>query len=139
MSKIFGLVRDSLTNTAFSEEITNGLFSPFTLGLFFLTLLTTYQIIQFLRYNKKLPPGPTGFPIVGMLPKIQKEFHLELFDFSKIFGKIFSLKMGNQLIVVLSDHKLIKAAFAKSDFAGRPKTEFGNILGGYGKFGKSYS
>jgi len=130
MSKIYSFVRDSLTNKAISEEMTM-VYSPFTLGVFFLTIVAL-KIYQILRYNNKLPPGPSGYPFLGMLPKIKKEFHLQLFDYSKSFGKIFSMKMGNQLIVVLSDHKLIKAAFGKSDFAGRPKTEFGNILGGYG-------
>ena len=130
MSKIYGFVRDSLTN--FSEEMSM-VYSPFTLGVFILTIVSL-KIYQMLRLNKKLPPGPTGYPLVGMLPFIERDFHLELFDFSKSFGKIFSMKMGNQLIVVLSDHKLIKAAFGKSDYSFRPKTEFGNILGGYGKF-----
>lgn len=130
MSKIYSFVRDSLTNTSISEEMTM-VYSPFTLSVFFLTIVAL-KVYQILRYNKKLPPGPSGYPFLGMLPKIKKEFHLQLFDYSKSFGKIFSMKMGNQLIVVLSDHKLIKAAFGKSDFAGRPKTEFGNILGGYG-------
>jgi len=130
MSKIYSFVRDSLTNTSISEEMTM-VYSPFTLGVFFLTIVAL-KVYQILRYNNKLPPGPSGYPFLGMLPKIKKEFHLQLFDYSKSFGKIFSMKMGNQLIVVLSDHKLIKAAFGKSDFAGRPKTEFGNILGGYG-------
>ena len=65
-----------------------------------------------------------------MIPKIKKEFHLQLFDYTKDFGKIFSLKMGNQLMVVLSDHKLIKAAFGKSDFAAKPQMEFLNFLDG---------
>jgi len=117
MSKIYGFVRDSLTN--FSEEMTM-VYSPFTLGVFILTIVSL-KIYQILRFNNKLPPGPSGYPFLGMLPKIQKEFHLELFDYSKSFGKIFSMKMGNQLIVVLSDHKLIKAAFGKSDFAVDPK------------------
>jgi 26-hydroxylase len=130
MSKIYGFVRDSLTN--FSEEMSM-VNSTFTLGVFILTIVSL-RIYQMVRLNKKLPPGPTGYPFVGMLPYIERDFHLELFDFSKSFGKIFSMRMGNQLIVVLSDHKLIKAAFGKSDYSFRPKTEFGNILGGYGKF-----
>ena len=131
MSKLFGFVRDTLIPTSFSEEI-KMVYSPFTLIIFLVTIVGL-KIVQILRYNTRLPPGPSGYPFLGMIPKIKKEFHLQLFDYSKFFGKIFSLKMGNQLIVVLSDHKLIKAAFGKSDFAGRPKTEFGNILGGYGE------
>ena len=131
MSKIIGFVRDSLSLSSLSEEL-KMLYSPLTLAIFLFVFLLI-KMIQYIKFNKRLPPGPSGYPFLGMLPKITKEFHLQLFDYSKSFGKIFSLKMGNQLIVVLSDHKMIKAAFGKSEFAARPKTEFGNILGGYGE------
>ena len=134
MSRIFGFVIEGLSRLSsvyISEEISK-IYSPFTIAIFLLTILLV-KLAQIIRINQRLPPGPTGYPYLGMIPKIKKEFHLQLFDYSKSFGKIFSLKMGNQLIVVLSDHKLIKSAFGKSEFAARPKTEFGNMLGGYGK------
>ena len=131
MSKILAFIIDSISKSNVGDNIWQ-LYSPFTLLIFVLTILFL-RLIQNVRYNLRLPPGPSGYPILGMLPKIKKEFHLQLFDYTKSFGKIISLKMGNQLIVVLSDHKLIKAAFGKSEFAARPKTEFGNILGGYGE------
>lgn len=84
------------------------------------------------RKSLKLPPGPTGFPIVGIIPLIKKEFHLLLFDYSRIFGKILSFKMGTETIVVLSDYKTIKNAFRSRDFVSRPKSELSQLLGGYG-------
>jgi len=133
MSKIISFVIEGLAQASpvrISDEFSK-VYSPFTLSIFLLTI-ALIRIVQFIRTNNRLPPGPSGYPYLGMIPKIKKEYHLQLFDYSKIFGKIFSLKMGNQLIVVLSDHKLIKSAFGKSEFAARPKTEFGNMLGGYG-------
>lgn len=133
MSRIIGFVIEGLSrasSVSISEEISK-VYSPLTIVIFLLTILLV-KLAQFIRTNQRLPPGPSGYPYLGMIPKIKKEFHLQLFDYSKSFGKIFSLKMGNQLIVVLSDHKLIKSAFGKSEFAARPKTEFGNMLGGYG-------
>ena len=132
MSRLLALAKDIVLKTVISENLGQMHFT-YTIFIFVLTILIL-RLIQHVRFNLRLPPGPSGYPILGMIPKIKKEFHLQLFDYSKSFGKIFSLKMGNQLIVVLSDHKLIKSAFGKSEFAGRPKTEFGNILGGYGKF-----
>lgn len=131
MSKIIGFVKETLISTSVSEEL-NMLYSPLTLATFILAFVLI-KLVQIAKLNKRLPPGPSGYPFLGMLPKIKKEFHLQLFDYSKSFGKIFSMKMGNQLIVVLSDHKMIKAAFGKSEFAARPKTEFSSFLGGYGK------
>ena len=131
MSRILAFAKDIVFKSVISENLGQMQFSH-TLFIFVLTMIIL-RLIQHVRFNLRLPPGPSGYPILGMIPKIKKEFHLQLFDYSKSFGKIFSLKMGNQLIVVLSDHKLIKSAFGKSEFAARPKTAFGNILGGYGK------
>ena len=110
-----------------------GQVSSVTLSVFCLTLLLV-SLARYVGYQKRLPPGPWGYPLLGILPLIKKDFHLLLFDYSQKFGNLFSVKMGNQLIVVLSDHKLIRKAFAKSEFAARPKTELGSMLGGYGKF-----
>jgi len=94
--------------------------------------------LKSIRQTLKLPPGPTGFPIVGIIPLIKKEFHLLLFDYSKIFGKIVSFKMGSETIVVLSDYKTIKKAFQSRDFVARPKSELSSLLGGYGKKNKDF-
>jgi len=128
MSKILGFVMEgfSCATTELSEQI-----SPLTILIFLLTIFII-KAARFIQANKRLPPGPSGYPLLGMIPKIKKDFHLQLFDYSKSYGKLFSLKMGNQLLVVLSDHKLIKKALAKSEFAARPKTVFGSLIGGYG-------
>lgn len=107
------------------------LLTTYTLSIFLITLLAVILLQQF-RYMKSLPPGPLGYPFLGILPLIKKDFHLLLFDYSKQFGKVISVKMGSELIVVISDHNIIKKAFAKSEFAARPKTELGAMLGGYG-------
>ena len=133
MSRILGFVRDTLMSfSSFSEQV-KIIYSPTTLG-FFVGIILLYKIYNLIKYYKCLPPGPCGYPVLGMIPKIKKEFHLQLFDYTKDFGKIFSLQMGNQLMVVLSDHKLIKAAFGKSDFAAKPQMDqFLNFLDGRGK------
>ena len=96
--------------------------------------LLIYTLYLQIQRTLKLPPGPYGYPILGILPFIKKEFHLCLYDYSKRFGKIISLKMGIENIVVLSDYKLIKKAFQTRNFTARPKTPLQTILGGYGKF-----
>lgn len=50
------------------------------------------------------------------------------------YGSLFSTKLGSQLVIVLSDYKLIRDVFRKEEFTGRPITEFSSILGGYGEF-----
>jgi 26-hydroxylase len=107
-----------------------------TLVCFFITLLLILlknHVKEQWRINQRLPHGPNGVPIYGMLPFIDKEFHLYLFDLCKTFtGGILSFRMGGQLVVVLSDANLIKKAFARPEFSARPVTTFTSILGGYG-------
>jgi 26-hydroxylase len=53
---------------------------------------------------------------------------------SKKYGSTFSAKLGNQLLVVLSDYKSIKKAFRKEAFSGRPENEISAIIEGYGEY-----
>ena len=59
--------------------------------------------------------------------------HLHYNDLARKYGSMFSTRLGNQLVVVLSDHKIIREAFRREEFTGRPHTEFMNILDGYGE------
>lgn len=81
----------------------------------------------------KLPPGPWGFPILGYLPFVRGDLHVHFGELTRKYGSVFCTRLGSQLIVVLSDYKMIRDAFRKEEFTGRPNTEFNNILEGYGK------
>lgn len=81
----------------------------------------------------KLPPGPWGLPVFGYLPFLRSDAYLQFGEMARRYGSLFSTRLGNQLIVVLSDHRAIREAFRREEFTGRPHTEFSNILGGYGK------
>lgn len=106
------------------------------LVIFFVTLLIillSKYVIDHLRINRRLPHGPVGLPILGMIPFINKELHLYLFEKCKKYtGGILSLRMGGQVVIVLSDPKIIKKAFARHEYSARPQTTFSTILGGYG-------
>ncbi|KAF2895168.1 hypothetical protein ILUMI_11007 [Ignelater luminosus] len=105
--------------------------SASVLSVFFLVLLTV-RIIQVIQHEKSLPPGPWGLPIVGSLPFLKGDLHLHFKDLTQKYGSMLSTRLGSQLIVVLSDYKIIRDAFRKEEFTGRPSTEFTNILEGYG-------
>ena len=97
-------------------------------------ILSLYTALLKIQSAFKLPPGPFGLPILGILPLIRKEFHLTLYDYSKRYGKIMAMKMGIENVVVLSDYYLIKKAFSSRDFVARPKTELQSLLKGFGKY-----
>jgi len=112
-------------------ELLGSMVSKWTLLTCLITLLIV-KIVKYIQFQNRLPPGPRGVPFLGMLPFIKKEFHLTLFDFKEQYGKIFHMYMGQTPIVVISDHNMIKKAFAKGELAARPTTVFTDILGGYG-------
>lgn len=80
-----------------------------------------------------LPPGPLGFPLLGVWPSLKGDLHIFYKDLSLKYGPIFSARFGSQLVIVLSSYKSIREAFCKEVFTGRPSTEFTKILQGYGK------
>lgn len=101
--------------------------------LVFISVLLLVKLIQWYKYICTLPPGPWGVPYFGYLFSIKSDVHLRYNEFAKKYGPIFSIRMGSQLVVVLSDYHIIRDAFRREDFTGRPHTEFTNILGEYGK------
>nr|CAD7439766.1 unnamed protein product [Timema bartmani] len=100
--------------------------------LVFLAVIVAVRLLQMFREVRSLPPGPWGFPVIGYLPFLKGDAHLHFKELAKKYGSMFSTKLGNQLIVVLSDYKTIREAFRREEFTGRPHTEFSSILGGYG-------
>ncbi|KMQ90114.1 cytochrome p450 18a1, partial [Lasius niger] len=101
--------------------------------LVFISVVLTVVYIRWLKYIRTLPPGPWGLPIFGYLRSMKGNLmHLRYSELAKKYGSIFSVRLGNQLVVVLSNYRVIRDAFRREDFTGRPHTEFTNILDGYG-------
>lgn len=87
--------------------------------------------------GRKLPPGPRGFPIVGSLPFLSRDAPYQtLTRWAKRYGRIYSVRLGSVRAVVLSDPRIIRQAFGKDAFSGKPPlpVTYG-VLGGYGVFG----
>ncbi|XP_053625148.1 cytochrome P450 306a1 [Plodia interpunctella] len=90
----------------------------FLLWLF--TFVFGFWIFKKIKLWQSLPPGPWGLPVVGYLPFLDPlQPHLTLTKLTKTYGPIYGLQMGNIYAVVLSDHKLVRDAFAKDSFSGR--------------------
>lgn len=119
------------------QRLWQGVSSPgdtfWTLLVFFGVLLVT-RTVQWLRYMQKLPPGPWGLPFFGYLPFLKGDVHLQFSKLAKKYGSMFSARLGTQLVVVISDYRIIRESFRREEFSGRPHTEFINILDGYGEY-----
>lgn len=98
----------------------------FSLIAFFLSALIFFLIKNPKKLGPKLPPGPPGWPLVGNLFQVacsKKPFFQFIEDQRRIYGPIFTLKMGTTTMIVLSDSDLIHEALIKKGpiFANRPR------------------
>lgn len=96
-------------------------------------ILLTARLFTLLREIRKLPPGPWGPPVVGYLPFLGVR-HKTFLELARSYGTLFSARLGNQLTVVLSDYRLIREAFRREEFTGRPNTPMMHTLDGLGNF-----
>lgn len=108
--------------------------------LVFIVVLMSVGALQcgyrFCRQVRNLPPGPWGMPIIGYLLFMGTEKHTTLMALAKRFGSVYCASLGFQLTVVLSDHNMIRAAFGRKEFTGRPDTPFMKTLNGLGEWQK---
>ncbi|XP_050207976.1 cytochrome P450 71AU50-like [Mercurialis annua] len=72
--------------------------------------------------NKKLPPGPKGFPIFGSLHLLGKYPHRELHKLSQKYGPIMHLRLGLVPTIVVSSPQGAESFLKTHDlaFASRP-------------------
>ena len=73
--------------------------------------------------------GPIGLPLVGHVPFIDvKNVGRSCKKLGQKYGDIFSLFMGTRPVVVLNSWPLIKEAFDKKEFSGRPNMFSGTFF-----------
>ncbi|KFM75554.1 Cytochrome P450 18a1, partial [Stegodyphus mimosarum] len=108
--------------------------TPILIGILF-SVVTLYWWCS--RRSYKLPPGPIGLPLVGYLPFLDKESFKSFKKLAEKYGNIFSLYLGRNLTVVLSDYKLIKDAFNQQALLNRPPHIFDFHPDGFGFVGSN--
>ncbi|KAJ8094055.1 hypothetical protein PM082_009945 [Marasmius tenuissimus] len=60
------------------------------------------------NYGNGIPPGPVGLPIVGSHPFLTRYPELTLDKWAKQYGPMYSVWLGNQLFVMISDPQIVK-------------------------------
>ena len=82
-------------------------------SVFFCTLLLCLVLTHLLDSQGKrtnLPPGPYGLPIIGNLLQLGASPHISLLELSKIYGDVFSLKLGTWQVVCVNSLDAVKEA-----------------------------
>ena len=95
---------------------------------------------RYLR-SQSLPPGPIGLPVFGNFLQLAWTCYWyslspdEVFaQWAKRYGKVFSIRLGSKLVVVVNDVAVAKEAFMSEDITGRPvNTVLDGITGGVGE------
>ncbi|GLJ32221.1 hypothetical protein SUGI_0648550 [Cryptomeria japonica] len=94
-------------------------------------LLTAASLILFFFFlwrreqRLSLPPGPSGWPILGNLIQLGKRPHESLYALSVKYGPLMTLRLGMRTVVVVSSPAMAKEVFKTHDniLAGRMVTE----------------
>ncbi|PWY94256.1 cytochrome P450 [Aspergillus sclerotioniger CBS 115572] len=58
--------------------------------------------------SNRIPKGPWGLPILGSFPFLTKYPELTLDYWARTYGALYSIWLGNQLFVIVSDPKIAK-------------------------------
>ncbi|KAL0409515.1 UNVERIFIED_CONTAM: cytochrome [Sesamum radiatum] len=76
-----------------------------------------------------LPPGPRGLPIVGFLPFVRPDMHIQFTELARQYGPIYKFWLGTKLCFVISSPSLIEKIVRDHDtiFANRDSTVVGRI------------
>eukprot|EP00253_Pinus_taeda_P003173 PITA_03173 len=83
------------------------------------------------RKRPPLPPGPSGWPLIGSLPLLGEKPHRSLSQLSKQYGPIMYLKLGTSDTVVVSSPKMAEACLKTNDlnFSSRPGNSASKYMG----------
>ncbi|KAJ7866860.1 cytochrome P450 [Mycena olivaceomarginata] len=99
--------------------------------LFALVALCFVIVLKVGPREKGLPPGPPTVPILGNAHIFPIEFpHYKFTEWARKYGGLFSLKIGNDTVVVLADVAAVKELLDKlsSTTADRPPCYIGNLV-----------
>ncbi|XP_010531270.1 PREDICTED: cytochrome P450 81D11-like [Tarenaya hassleriana] len=103
-----------------------------SLLILFLSLVTVFFPRR--RPKLNLPPSPAkSLPVIGHLHLLKLPLHRTFLRLSESLGgaPVFSLRLGNRLVYVVSSHSVAEECFTKNDvvLANRPELILGKHVG----------
>ncbi|KAJ9550978.1 hypothetical protein OSB04_015023 [Centaurea solstitialis] len=91
--------------------------------------LLIFKLLNYPHVIRKLPPGPSPWPLIGNLNLIGPLPHQSLHKLSQTYGELMYLKFGSTPVVVASSPEMAKLLLRTHDhvFASRPSTAAGRL------------
>ncbi|XP_074525268.1 cytochrome P450 2J2-like [Halichoeres trimaculatus] len=104
---------------------TTGLYVEWDVRSFLLFCVVFILTADYIKNRRpaSFPPGPWAFPIVGNMFSVDhNKAHESMTQFAGKYGDVYSLRMGQEWLVVLNGFEIIKEALVKQGdfFADRP-------------------
>ncbi|XP_014676694.1 PREDICTED: cytochrome P450 2C30-like [Priapulus caudatus] len=90
------------------------------LALVLVVVLARFYVLK----PRRLPPGPTGWPLLGCLPYLKTKPLRYLSALGEQYGSVFSIYMGGRLAVILNDYEAVREAFEENGDAFGGRTPF---------------
>ncbi|EEF50637.1 cytochrome P450 CYP736A12 [Ricinus communis] len=114
--------------------------SPLMLAILIVLLASIVSFLYISKHDRKLPPGPRGFPIVGNLHKLGDLPHQALHHLAKKYGPIMSMRLGLVPTIIISSPQAAELFLKTYDtnFASRPNIQASHYLS-YGRKGLVFS
>nr|CAB3235674.1 vitamin D 25-hydroxylase-like [Phallusia mammillata] len=81
---------------------------------------------------KNFPPGPDGFPLVGVAPYLGKRPDMKLTEYAQKYGDIMGIRIGTQYHLILSGADVLYEACAKQGdvYSARPWSFLHDVIWG---------
>uniref|UniRef100_A0A8H7XLV8 C2H2-type domain-containing protein n=1 Tax=Psilocybe cubensis TaxID=181762 RepID=A0A8H7XLV8_PSICU len=90
-----------------------------------------FKLLRIGRRDKTLPPGPRTIPVLGNAHLIPSKFSfLRFAEWGRKYGGIYSIKVANATVIVLSDMRVVKELLddRSSEMSSRPYIYVADIL-----------
>ena len=91
--------------------------SQFLLTILIIALFSalSYIALRKSKKKKKLPPGPIGLPLLGILPFLSPDLHVYFARLAEKYRPIMSLKLGTKLLVIVSSSSAAMEVLKEKD------------------------
>jgi 3-hydroxyphenylacetate 6-hydroxylase len=85
-----------------------------TLLILFVALPISYILAnEYTRYSRRIKgfSGPTNWPLVGNIPDIKYNAAEKYREWSKIYGPVYQIQLGNEPVIVVNSAEAAKKIF----------------------------